>query len=93
MSHPGQLVLLPAGFVAELSKLIEPYRPVSRSEMVIPPGNRFAVLQEDFTRRKNMSIGIELKTHLQCYQLSLLDSGKITILVVFSRKVASLKKF
>ena len=76
MSNSGQLVFLPAAFIEELIKEIEPHRPLSRNTMVIPPGDRwekvffsifepfwrYAVLQADFTLRKSkQGIAMEIK--------------------------------
>jgi len=62
ISHPGHVVFLPSVFVAELIAVIEPHRPASRNNMVIPPGDRYAVLQADFTLRKNrQTIAMEIK--------------------------------
>lgn len=62
--EPGQLVFLPAKFISDLSIIIEPLRPVPRLGKIIPPGDRYAVIQADFTNNiggKMPTIAMELK--------------------------------
>lgn len=59
----GNLVSLPAEFCNRLSKRISNDRPPARKDKVIPPGARFAVLQDDFCQNIpfTSNIAIELK--------------------------------
>ncbi|CAG5105396.1 Oidioi.mRNA.OKI2018_I69.chr1.g2095.t1.cds [Oikopleura dioica] len=59
----GSLVCLPADFCNRLSKRISNDRPPARKDKVIPPGARFAVLQDDFCQNIPFvsNIAIELK--------------------------------
>jgi len=61
----GTLVWLPKSFVSKLSKRIEKDRPIARRNKVIPPGDRYAVLQLDFCNSINQpnvpNIALELK--------------------------------
>ena len=60
----GKLVWLPKSFVAKLTKRIENDRPAARRSKVIPQGNRYAVLQNDFANSIHSeanNISLELK--------------------------------
>lgn len=59
----GCLVELPADFCSRLARKIAPYRPSPRKKLVIPPGPRNAVMQDDFchTVPYASNIAIELK--------------------------------
>jgi len=60
----GKLVWLPKSFIAKLTKRIEKDRPIARRTKVIPQGNRYAVLQNDFANSihsQTNNISLELK--------------------------------